>query len=659
MQGLRALAVVLVVVHHVWTGRVSGGVDAFFVISGFLMTGQLVRAWERGELSVPRQWTRTALRIVPATAAVLLATAAATVALLPENRWFQSIGDVVASALFVENWRLAVESVNYFGPRNDASVLQHLWSLSVQMQFYLVWPALLAGLGLLLARTRRTRIRPAAALLIGGLGAASLVHAVRLTATDQPLAYFDSRARVWEFAVGGLLALVIDRLELPARARVRLGWAGVAALVSCGLVPGLSAGFPGWAALWPVLGCVAVLVAGVTGHRLGADRLLVTRPARFLGDLSFTWYLWHWPVLVMVLAVREEPVAGPLDGVLVIGLSLLAATLTRRFVEAPPLTWPRPRAARFALAGVLPVVLVTALWQAESVRKADSYAAAFDDPNHPGARALEPGFEYWGDPRPKLAPAFVALPGQWAGTGGMGCEMSPRGAGLEVCRSQVHGTPERKVLVVGDSHPTQLLAALRPIATERNWELIVMSRGGCPFSTRSEIRPNDRSCLDWNAAAADQIPEERPDFVLTMATRDVRVGNTEVTPPGFVDQWRRLDAEGIPVLAVRDNPRWSFSPSACVETHGRDADRCGAPRSALLRPRPPYLGLTDPPANVFYIDLSDSYCDPERCAPVVGNVLVYMDDNHVGSTYLTSMVPAVSRALDRAITEYHARATPP
>lgn len=659
LQGLRALAVLLVVVHHVWTGRVSGGVDAFFVISGFLITGQLVRSWERGDLSIPRQWTRTAVRIVPATATVLLATVVAAVALLPENRWFQSIGDVVASALFVENWRLAVESVDYFGPRDDAGVLQHLWSLSVQMQFYLLWPVLLAALGLVAARTRRARIRPAAALLVGGIGAASLAYAVRLTATDQPPAYFDSRARVWEFAAGGLLALVIDRLDLPARFRIGLGWAGVAGLVSCGLMPGLSGGFPGWAALWPVLACVAVLAAGATGHRFGADRLLVTRPARIVGDLSFTWYLWHWPVLVITLAVRDEPIAGPLDGLLVIMLSLLFAVLTRRLVEAPPLTWPRPASIRFAVATALPVVLAVGLWQAESLRRADSYALAFDDPDHPGARALEAGFEYWGAPTPKLAPAFVALPGQWAGTGGMSCERSPRGAGLEICRSQARGTPQLKLLVVGDSHPTQLLAALRPIAAERNWSLVVMSRGGCAFSTRSEIRPDDRSCLGWNAAAADQIPDERPDFVLTMASRDVRVGNTEVTPAGFVDQWRRLDAEGIPVLAVRDNPRWGFAPSACVEAHGRTAERCGAPRSDILGARPPYLDITDPPPNVVYIDLSDSYCDPERCSPVVGNVLVYMDDNHVSSTYLTSMVPAVSRALDRAVTEYHARVTPP
>jgi hypothetical protein len=236
----------------------------------------------------------------------------------------------------------------------------------------------------------------------------------------------------------------------------------------------------------------------------------------------------------------------------------------------------------------------------------------------------------------------------------MNCSMSPRGAGLEVCTSETSGAPARRVVVVGDSHPTQFLAALRPIAAERNWELIVMSRGGCAFSGESEIRPGDQGCLAWNAAAVDEILADRPDFVFTMATRDVRAGFTEHTPPGFVAQWRRLGTESIRVLAVRDNPRYATSPSTCVEAHGADDARCATPRADLLAEEAPYERMPDVPPNVTFLDFSDSYCGPEICPAVIGNVLVYKDDNHVSATYLATMAPVVERAIDDALVPYGA-----
>jgi hypothetical protein len=236
----------------------------------------------------------------------------------------------------------------------------------------------------------------------------------------------------------------------------------------------------------------------------------------------------------------------------------------------------------------------------------------------------------------------------------MNCVMSGRGAGLEVCTSETVGTPSRRVVVVGDSHPTQFLAALRPIAAERNWELIVMSRGGCAFSSDSEIRPGDQGCLAWNAAAMDEILADRPDFVFTTATRDVRIGPTERTPPGFVAQWRRLDSENIRVLAVRDNPRFATSPAACVEAHGANDPRCDTPRSELLAEEAPYESMPDIPSNVTFLDFSDSYCGPTICPAVIGNVLVYKDDNHVSATYIATMVPVIGRAIDDALVPYGA-----
>lgn len=661
LQGLRALAAALVVIYHVWLGRVSGGVDVFFVISGFLLTGQLARAAERGRIALGEMYPRMARRLFPAMITVLLAVVGLGVALLPENRWFPTIREVTASALYVQNWRLAADSTDYFAQHDQASVVQHFWSLSVQGQLFVLWPLL--GVAVLWA-ARRMGASPRR--LYGGtlaaLLAGSLAYSVWLTSVNQPLAYFDTFARAWEFALGGLLALVIDAIALPARVRVGLGWLGVAGLVGCGLVLTVGTEFPGYVALWPTLSAVAVLVAGATASRVGADRLLASRPLRYLGDLSFGLYLWHWPILVLYLVVQDTDRPGPVGGAGVIGLSVLLASATHHLVEAPLL---RARAAgggwrglRFAVVAVLPVLVAAGAWQLVSSDKARSYALSVDDPDHPGARAMLPDFEYWGAQEPPPAPPFITLPNDWASVDGLRCTDSPRDAELEVCRYGGDGSPTRRVVLIGDSHPTQFLAALRPIADRRDWEIVMMSRPGCPYSADSEIDPGDQACLDWNEAATEEILADPPDFVFTMATRDVRAGLTERTPPGFLAQWQRLYAEDIPVLAVRDNPRFDRAPADCVEAGRVDVAACGTPRAALLASAAPYTELSDVPPNVLFLDFSDYYCDQETCPAVIGNILVYKDDNHLSATYLTSMADIVENAIDNALDHYAAKNSP-
>jgi len=667
LEGLRALAATLVVVYHVWLGRVSGGVDVFFLISGFLITGQVARGFERGDRVLARVWSRMARRLLPSVATVLLAVVGLSLALLPEDRWFQTIREVAASALFLENWELARDSTDYFAQHDEASVLQHFWSLSVQGQFYLVWPVLIGLVAWAVNRVRRvvsrlgvpSRIgfRPVLGGVLAVVFGCSLAYSVHLTAADQPLAYFDSLTRAWEFALGGLLALVIDAVTAPHRVRVVAGWLGVAGLASCGVVLEVGREFPGWAALWPTLSGAAVLLAGVTGSRVGADRLLASPAMRYLGGLGFAWYLWHWPVLVFWLILRERAEPGLLGGAAVIVISLALAVLTNRLVEVPlrtPGVTGRGATPRLLAATLVPVLLAAGAWELTTMHRSGNYTLASDDPDHPGAHSLDPGFVYTGAEKPRLRPAFARVQQDWGTTAGMNCVMSGRGAGLEICTSETNGPPTRRVVLVGDSHPTQFLAALRPIAAERNWELVVMSRGGCAFSTGSEIRPGDQSCLDWNAAATDEILAEHPDFVFTMATRDVRAGLTERTPPGFVAQWRRLDTESIRVLAVRDNPRFATSPAACVEAHGAADGRCSTPRSDLFADEAPYESMPDIPSNVTFLDFSDSYCGPEVCPAVIGNVLVYKDDNHVSATYIATMAPVIGRAIDDALVPYGA-----
>ena len=650
LQGLRALAALLVVVYHVWLGRVSGGVDVFFLVSGFLITGQLARASARGGIRFGPLWGRMIKRLFPAALTVLLLTMAGAALLLPETRWLQTIREVIASALYFENWQLAADSVDYFAQHDSASVVQHFWSLSIQGQFYLVWPVLVAVVAFA-AHRARLRLRPTLAVVLALLFCASLAYSVVLTATNQPLAYFSSLTRIWEFALGGLLALGIDAIALPGVVRVVLGWLGVAGLVSCGLVLQVGSVFPGYLALWPVLSAALVLVAGGSGHALGADRFLASRPMVYLGNLSFALYLWHWPVLVLHLVAQERAEPTPVTGTIVIGFSLGLAALTYHFVEQPLResrigargTW---GAYRFGALALVPVLVAALSWQWLSADRARTQAEAIGDEDHPGAAALLDGFEYRGSPDAALTPSLLALPEEYATIGDCG---TPEGTELDVCATPVEGTPERTIMVVGDSHAQQLIAALVPIAEARNWQVVSVIRHACPFSSQALETIGDQPCATWNDDLIDEIAGTHPDAVVAMASRDAGAGRTERTPPGYVEQWHKLDELGIPVVAVRDNPRFAVDPSECIETHGPQAPECSTPRSELLLPEPPYLALDGLPANVSFVDLSDYYCRPDVCPSVVGNVVVYMDDNHITATYMRTVSPMLQDRFDAAL----------
>ena len=638
LQGLRAVAVTLVVVYHVWFGRGSGGVDVFFVISGFLLTGQLARAAGRGPLELGRRWSRTLVRLVPCAVVVLVATVAAGVLLLPEGRWLQTLREVAAAALFLENWQLAADAVDYAARSNMSSPVQHFWSLSIQGQFFLVWPLLVALVGIA-ARGDAARMRAHLTVATLGVFAASLTFSVVLTATNQPLAYFHSLTRLWEFALGGLLALTIDGVRLPPRTRVRLGWVGLVGLLACGAVLRVGNVFPGVAALWPTGCAVLVLLAGRTGVRWGVDRLLTARPLRYVGDLSYPLYLWHWPVLVFCLVLTGRDRLDLATGAGVVALSVVLAVLTHHLIEEPVPRLPGG-GFRVAVAGLAAVFLAAGLWQVEAMQRAQG-TGEVGDIRYPGALALAVG-----EPEPApLLPPPVSVYDDWVRIENWDCMPMTRFP-MDACTQPVE-SPQRRIVVVGDSHAQQLAGLLVPIAERHGWQLTVIARGACPFSTASEVVPDEPDCLAWGESAMAEIADLQPDAVVTLASRDVRPGLTEQTPPGFVARWQQLAQLGIPVLAIRDNPRFDRSMPDCVQSSwvqrpgGEDAPPCRVDRAAVYAAEPPWTHVPDVPPNVRFLDIADRVCGPAFCPAVIGNVLVYLDDNHLTASYSTSMAPLV------------------
>lgn len=668
IQGLRAVAVLLVATYHIWLGRVSGGVDVFLLLTGFLITGSLLRTADRhGRVRFAAFAGRLARRLLPAVGLVLLAVLAATWAVLPRTRWRDTAVEVIASAFYVENWRLAVTAVDYLAQGNAVSPLQHFWSLGVQGQFYVLWPLPVAG-ALVIARRRGWSARRVFAAFAAAVFVASLTYSVVRTAADQRWAYFDTAARMWELSLGGLLAVALPAVRVPRRAAIALGWIGLVALVSCGLLLRVSTVFPGYAALWPTGAAVLIIVAGTTGSRFGADRLLTARPLAWVGDLSYPLYLWHWPLLVCYLTLTGRARASLLGGVAVLAGSFVLAVATRRvtaggFVRAAACA-PAPEvrgaegragadraagargtrgrrgtrgALTVAIACVLPPVLVAAGWSVQLDRRARRQQAYVADPrNYPGARALAAGWPV--APRLPVHPDPADAAGDLPVTYRDKCNQNTRDAEAVAC---VYGSarPRRTIALVGDSHAAHWFPALHEIARAEGWRVVNITKGACPFAAPPHVylgRPYP-SCDEWQEGAMAQVRKHRPDLVVTTATTVTRRG--EFLRVSAVRQWRRLVAEGMPVLAIRDTPRLPYRAPECVEERGRDG--CAYPKYAGLSRTPPTVALVDPPPGVTFADLSDQLCPAQRCPAVIGNVLVYWDSSHFTATYARTMAPAL------------------
>ncbi|WP_017611295.1 acyltransferase family protein [Nocardiopsis xinjiangensis] len=659
VEGLRAVAVLLVIVYHVWFGRVSGGVDVFLLITGFLITGSLLRALERdGRISFAAFWSRLARRLVPAAAVALAGILGATYLFLPSSRWSGVLEEVRAAALYHENWVLAQKAVDYLAREEALSPVQHFWSLSIQGQFYLLWPLLLALAALVAARLG-TSVRRAALTAVTVVFAVSLAYSVWITGSDQAWAYFDTGARLWEPALGAALALVVHRLDLPVRLRLLLGWLGLVALVLCGALAPVSTMFPGWIALWPTGAAVLVIVAGATGHRLAADRLLTWRPLTWSGGISYGLYLWHWPVLVIYLHATERTVAGLHGGAAVVALSFVLAWLSHRVVDGGLTRLVRERrtpgrSLALAASFLVPLMAASLVWSGQIVREQQERTElATQVTNHPGALSIA-GAE--AVPAQNAAPARNGVPAEeevavlpdpivaeddLSDHHDQGCHVNLEESEVVVCDEG--GTDaEHTLAMVGASRVAHWYPTVQEVAEEHGWRLVSFTKSGCQFSTDTPMREGEvfTECEEWNAEAMEVLADLRPDAVLTSSTTANPSG--ERLPDGFVERWEELGALGTEVVGVRDLPRRDYQGAECVES-GSLAD-CTSPAAYSHAGSDP-AESRDLPGNVTTFDLTEYVCPDGRCDAVVGNVLVFWDHSHMTATYARTLVPMMEEAV--------------
>ena len=634
IEGLRGIAILLVLLFHAglpWTPGGFVGVDVFFVISGFLITGKLWRESQQpGGLNITRFYAWRIRRLLPA---ALVAIAAITVFGLllaaPLDR-SELAADGAASALSIANMRF-IGSVDYFAATTSPSPFLHFWSLSVEEQFYLVWPALIVLLTWRGGSSRRLIV----ALLIGVV--ASFALSIWLTDASPARAFSLLPTRVWQLGVGGLLALI--GVMGTSRRAGALAWAGLAAVAVAGVALTAEMPYPGLAALLPTAGAVALLYGGAAPS--GPVRLLAAAPLRFLGKISYSLYLWHWPLLVLPLMFLERALTG-VEVVASVAAAIGVSWLSWRFVEQPFRYGDRSRRAtswsaiRVGVAGILSVVLFT---QGLAAALPSSAVAVQPTPSPSGSPVASDGpITLPAD----LTPSLASARDDEERLRGDGCLAFERVSTPPNCVYGVKGSAIT-IALVGDSHASHWFPAIEAIALERGWRLVTFVKVSCSFTTLAQrnlaLKREYRECTAFNEATVARLNQIKPALTIIVNRRTFRPIEENITSALAGAALGEMVARipGTTVILV-DTPDPGRDVPACLSKHPSDIRACLFTQDDADNRE---IGIAERAAakvsGATLIDLTANICTEWPCSPISGSVLIYRDEDHMTETFSRSL----------------------
>lgn len=703
LDGLRGIAIALVVIFHVFVGRVSGGVDVFLLLSGYFFLGSQLRYAGKDNASLNPWWPiwRTIRRLVPALFLTLGVTALLVVFVARNLGTGELYKQFTASVLYYQNWELSAQNADYTAASASTSPLQHLWSMAVQGQFYIagivfalilaaVWKAVRRRREAIVSSSRHYKVsfdgqqfvfRVAGPILIA-VTVASFIYSSRYGLFGTPQNYYSTFSRTWELTLGAVLAIYGSRIKLTSRMSVIASVAGLFMICITGFVITETTAFPGPLTLLPLAGAALVIIGGSSaGNPVSA--VMSRGVFRWLGNIAYSLYLWHWPLLIVATAYLQQDRPSVLLGAAIIAVSLGLAHFTHRWVEKPlaqhrkrPVSTEKPAATALkqlrstsapkgrAFAGVGVAVVAVLLLSMQPrfearVTDAQRSSQTSNSVDYPGALALNgatvPDLPY--QPDPTLVGKMHPLPTE------DGCMVARDTPGDFFSDVKSNGEPcvygdvdsDVTVALVGGSHAEQWFTPLNELGQEHGFKLVPLVRQDCAIMIED---PNvDPKCTQWSQLATDRVIAMQPDLVISTSTRPEQADGfgLDIVPVSYTKFWDQLAAANLPTIALRDNP-WATENgrmsdlSMCLALTD-DIQRCTMPRSQVYSEQDPTDALVNTYPLVDFIDTSGWFCPGDSCPPVIGNVVVYRDQNHISEPYASSLKPALWSIISPKLSE--------
>jgi len=663
IQGLRAVAVLLVLFFHIWPSVLSGGyigVDVFFVISGFLITRLMLKELEQtGRLHLGRFYSRRIRRLAPAATAVLIVVLLGY-QLYPVIFWGPILDEAVASVFYYQNWYLARQAVDYLAAGNAPGPLQHFWSLTVEEQYYLFWPLICLVVGFTFGPLHRSA-RSIFAWLIISIGMASLIYSWYLTSEDPGAAYFSTFTRAWELALGGGLAVFSGWTRLSSEFRRLMGFIGIILIIGSATSFTKSTPFPGVSALLPTIGAALIIVSGSSSRKLSTYFLLKSQPFQYVGSISYSLYLWHWPIVILYTTNVSTEI-GLSHGVLILSICIALAHFSKEKIED---VFQIPSDSRHYIQRSLLLAIMLAVTtivlvkvNADQVKELSHLSRNLSTSSN---SSLSEDLKY------QLLSIRDDKPDAYA----KGCYGNQKIERPKLC---VYGdtVSRKKVLLIGDSHAAQWLPALRVVAEEQGWQLTLIAKSACAFSdvpVNNSRGEKYSSCEKWNELLMGVIKSIGPEYIFFSQSRTHkaygaadRQASSNLLAESIGRKWLSLQASGVKIFYISDTPWMGRDIPECLAANIGTPSACDMPRKKVAEiagRTPPMLMAAEQNKEVEILDFTSEVCDRETCFSVVNGHVIWRDGHHLTASFVRSLSGAFSNQLRPERLRFDDRSTDP
>ena len=645
IEGLRIVAALLVAIYHIWFGKVSGGVDVFFVVSGFLITTSIISTINKtGEFKFWPYISKLMKRLFPLAFIIILVVLILSIFFLPSTIFDKTIKETFSSMFYYQNWQLAISNTDYLDANQMKSPFEHYWAMSIQGQFYIIWFILFSGILLLIKKYGLSNGKRLVNVVLGFLFIVSFIYSVYLTAINQPLAYFITFTRVWEFALGGLLCINLSSIKISNIAAEIIGWIGLIGLILTGALFDVSTMFPGYIALWPMTCALLIILSGNKETKYGVKNFLSMPIMIKLGGVSFGIYLWHWVLLSFYkYNISENP--GIVAGLLIILLSIALSFVTTKYIETPIRNAKFNKLAfkRIGYIALVNILLITGLVSHNQyVKIQDKKAVANKD--YPGALSINLDKDKIKEnkPKPEFANVFDDLPQSHLDNSNQSMSKSEVKVGKYGKKKDYKAT----IALVGSSHSEHWLGAVIKAAEENDYRVINITRSGTRFSTGYKKNTLQD---DWVKNVENYL-EKADDIDLVLGHVTASDTENEKTQQQMVDQLLKVKNNyGIEVMAIRDIPRYDFNVSEELEKHGEKDTIERMNKGNRQLDEVFWEKISNEEKDLPQFDPSEYFKVNGKYRPIIGNIVVYRDMDHMTNTYSETFGPILGDEIKKVV----------